>query len=279
MKLVKTENIQYKNKKYTISILKHNKINVPVLLNYEIFKIIYLLDYDYNINERNHIYTYDSNGIVYLHELVLKYSGKKKINKSIIHINNIHFDNRIENLQYDISDKTYRKNTKKKTRTIDLSDYGIDSDLLPTYMFYVKSDKTHGDRFQIEIKSEKILWRSSSSKKLSLRYKLEESKKYLRYLRKKKPYLFDNYSMNGDLNKIGQKLLKEYMKIIKTIGYEIDSKSIDFSMMGINTELYLDPENDDLTIFELFILESFNPKHGTINLKELEKEYNMIFNL
>lgn len=277
MKLIKTINIEYKKKKYTICLLKHDKNHIPILLNHNIYKIIVSLNYDFLINEKNHVYTYNGDGIIYLHELVMKYSGRKGMDRAIIHINNIHFDNRIENLQYDITDKHYKKNTRKKTRIIDLSDYGIDSDLLPTYIFYVKSDATHGDRFQIEIKTEKILWRSSSSKKLSLRYKLEESKKYLRYLRKKKGYLFDNYSMNGDLNKIGQRLLREYIKMIKAIDYTIDSEIIDSALLGINTEIYLEPELDDLTNFELYILESFDPKIGYINIREMENEYRNLF--
>ena len=169
--------INYKSKEYVICMIKHLSNDIPILLDKDIYNKLRKLNYEYYINEKNHVFTNIKNKTCYLHQLVMKLDDNDYKKEKIYHINKIHFDNRKENLQYG-DDK---KNIKKKSRIINLSRQKIKSEKLPTYLFYVKKDKTHGERFQVEIKKEKILWRSSSSKLLSLKYKLEESKKYLRY--------------------------------------------------------------------------------------------------
>ena len=64
-----------------------------------------------------------------------------------------------------------------------------------------------------------VKWKTPSSKTLSLRYKLEEAKKYLRQLKLNRCDLFDNYSMNGDLNITGQLMLKSFYKIAFANGF------------------------------------------------------------
>ena len=81
----------------------------------------------------------------------------------------------------------------------------------------MKDDGEHGDRFFIEIGN--VSWKTTSSRKLSTRYKLEEAKKFLRDLKQTRPELFDEYSMNGEHNKKGKELLKEYFDIVHKAGY------------------------------------------------------------
>ena len=283
--------VEYNKKKYTVAIIQHINNKIPILLDREIYKIIKRLDKKWYINDKNHIYclhtevnseteTYP----VYMHEVVIKLLLKKPelaphgvsigsalnikyLNKRpIIHINNIHFDNRIENLQFDIPDKEHSKNTRKKSRIINLKKYGIDVNKLPTYLWYLKPDKSHGDRFIIELPNG-FTWRTTSSKKVSLRYKLEEAKKYLRFMKSKYPDTMKEYSMNGDLTAVGTKLYNSYNMIIEKAGFIIDKPLND------NTQKCLNKDTSDLTDFEIYLLENFDPKKGSVDINKLYKSY------
>jgi hypothetical protein len=77
----------------------------------------------------------------------------------------------------------------------------------------MKDDGVHGERFQINL--ENIKWKTTSCKELSLNYKLEEAKKYLRQYKKENNIDFLENSMNSDLNEHGIKLKKEFYKILE----------------------------------------------------------------
>lgn len=255
--------VEYHNKKYTVAGIQHSNNIIPILLDREIYKTIRKLNKRWYINDKNHIYCIhnqnntDNMNIVYLHEVVMRLNpevNKNLINKRpIIHINKIHFDNRMENLQFDVPNKDHSKNTRKKHRIIDLDKYNINVNNLPTYMWYLKPDQTHGDRFVIEFPNG-ISWRTTSSKKVSLRYKLEEAKKYLRYMKVQRPDLFDAYSMNGDMTAQGHRLLREYNMMIGKAGYTMGTK-----IEKDNTDMILEPDISDLTSTEIEMLDEFNP--------------------
>ena len=95
---------------------------------------------------------------------------------------------------------------------------GIDVNEIPTYIWYMKPNKSHGARFMVCI--DNIKWKTTSSKKISLRYKFEEAKLFLRQLKEEKPEIFEDYSMNGDYTKLGKKLLKSYYDIIHLANYD-----------------------------------------------------------
>ena len=75
-------------------------------------------------------------------------------------------------------------------RTIVLEDNCVISDMIPPYVSYMKPNKTHGSRFIV--KFDKITWKSNSSKKLSLAYKLEQTKKFLKLILTI-PEIYENY--------------------------------------------------------------------------------------
>lgn len=273
--------LEYHKNRYSICSIKHATSNnkIPILLDREIYKIISRLNKKWYINDKNHVYCLhktprsNSDGStypVYLHEVVVKLSKDTDYEKfrgiPIIHINNIHFDNRLENLQFDILDKDYSKNTRKKKRIIDLDEHGIDVDQLPTYLWYLKPDKSHGDRFAVEIPNE-LSWRSTSSKKVSLRYKLEEAKKYLRYMKTVRPDIFESYSMNGDLTSVGVRLYKDYVTLIKKAGFIMDNPIVN------KTEMILAPDTSDLTDFEMYLLHTFDPDKGSIDINDVLLKY------
>lgn len=133
----------------------------------------------------------------------------------ISHLDKILLDNRRENLFIGSSRKNIRK---KKKRIVSLPpDSGISSDDLPSYVWYSRADKTHADRFIVKIND--IVWKSTSSRKVSLKYKLEETKYFLRELKIKRPELFEDISLNGDFTKKGKKLLDSFYCIVAKCGY------------------------------------------------------------
>lgn len=275
-KLESIVSLEYHKNQYTVASIIRAGVKIPILLNRDVYKVIRKLDKKWYVNDKNHIYCLviqnDTEIPVYLHELVIKLSNKTNSfsNKSTIHVNNIHFDNRIENLQLDDENKDYQKSTKKKNRIINLTRHGVDVNTLPTYIWYIKPDKTHGDRFAVEIPN-KISWRTTASKKLSLRYKLEEAKKYLRYMKDTYPDMFDDHSMNGDLTRQGFNLYKEYQMMIGKAGFSINDPPIN------NTDLFLKKDTSDLTDFEVFLLYSFDPRKG-VDINDTLNDYLELFN-
>jgi len=217
---LKYKKIKYKNKVYIIIELLYKNNILPILIDNKYLKDIQNLNKKWycnkngfiscrhNFNEKKHV--------VYLHEIIMSLNKKDNIkNLAIQHINRISLDNRISNLKY-VEDMNI--NYKKKKRTVALpKNCGIDPNEIPTYIWYLRENGSHGDRFTVEISN--IKWKTTSSKKVSLRYKLEEAKKFLRDLKKKNSNLFNEHSMNGEFNKIGKNRRKEYIDIIKLGGY------------------------------------------------------------
>jgi len=128
---------------------------------------------------------------VYLHNVVmgrLEFLGKGQ-KESVDHINRIGTDNRKENLRI-ITQTEQNLNQKRKGRTIELPpDAEVTSEDIPKHIWYVKANGSHGDRFCIELKTENICWKTTSSKQISLQDKLESAKQKLQELYTLYPYL------------------------------------------------------------------------------------------
>lgn len=238
--------VTYSGVTYGVFDIIHRNRHYPIVVDKK--------DYDYinNMKQKWHIKaggaiqcSVNINGKtrdICMHDLIMSLkqvdSGQKIKPKSIIHINKIHMDNRRDNLIYDDENKPINKNMNKKRRTLKLPrNSGIRKDEIPTYVWYVKPDRDHGERFLVEIGD--IRWKSSSSVKYTLRYKLEEAKKFLRKLRIDKPELFREYSMNGDYNEIGDKLLKSFVEIVKLANYQVSNLP-----QNNQTDQYLKMSND-----------------------------------
>lgn len=243
--------------------------NLPVIVDKNVFDFIGK-DYDFYINDTLAVYSRikTENGTVDipLHEIVMKYNEKytvdkvhgdiKKvngeINKPIIHKNRINLDNRYENLMYDTSDKAITKNLEKKDRTIDLKGAGINANNLPSFVWYLKPDSSHGERFMIKVGD--INWKSPSSKDLSLRYKLEATKKFLRDKIKENPELPKKFSLNGDLNDAGLRLRKSFYNLIHQVGGGRYKK---YQMKENNSTLNILKENlKGLSLYEKLLLKN-----------------------
>lgn len=235
--------VSYKGQYYAIMEVEHKDSIRPILLDYKDYKYIKDLNKNWKCNKNNFIsctHTYNDNTKeIFIHDIIMalkhKDDGTERENYPIIHINNNGFDNRRENLIYDNNDKDCNKNYKKKKRTIDMpKGSGITPEEIPTYIWYLKPNGSHGERFIVQIGD--IKWKTTSSKNKSLRYKLEEAKKYLRDMKKSNPDIFDEYCMNGEYTKKGKELLDGYYKIVTKNGYDVDK----YKMDGL-TDKYLSP--------------------------------------
>lgn len=250
--------------------------NLPVIVDKNVFDFIGK-DYDFYINDSLAVYSRiktDNDYIdVPLHEIVMKYNEKftngivnrdtngvnrdtngvnRDTNKPIIHKNRINLDNRYENLMYDTSDKEITKNLEKKDRIIDLKGAGINAKNLPSFVWYLKPDSSHGERFMVKLDT--INWKSPSSKDLSLRYKLEATKKFLRQKIKENPGLIKKFSLNGDLNDAGLGLSKSFYNLIHQVAGGRYKK---YQMKENNSTLnILKEDTKDLTSYEKLLLKS-----------------------
>ena len=114
----------------------------------------------------------------------------------------------------------------------------------------MKDDGNHGERFQIQLGN--INWKCTSCEHLSLKYKLEETKKYLRQYKQKNNDDFLKNSMNSDLNIHGIKLKQEFYNILKNINliYEYTTEK--------NTDILLQEDLNGLNEIEKKLLNGFN---------------------
>jgi hypothetical protein len=151
---------------------------------------------------------------LYLHNYVLNlldFPGKGS-KETVDHINRIGFDNRKENLRV-ITQSEQNLNQSKRKRRIELpEDSGLSPDDIPKHIWYVKANGNHGDRFAIEFKTENITWKTTSSKNVLLKDKLQTAKDKLQEYYIKYPYL--NPNNEGINNKI-KELSDSYNEIIK----------------------------------------------------------------
>lgn len=231
--------ITYKDKKYSVIPIIYNGIKVPVVLDYIDYEKILEYKKQWYITKHNMVACIHNKKEIYMHDIVIRLSGKQ----GATHINKIGFDNRRCNLGIT------NKNIRKKKRIIEIP--GIDSNILPTFVWYLKPDNTHGERFFVNINNFK--YKTPSSVKLSLRYKLEVAKKYIRKIKEKNPALFQLYSMNGDFNKEGQDLVDEFYDIINLAGYK--ATKIDINN---NTDRFLKEDLTGLTDEEIYLLEKID---------------------
>jgi hypothetical protein len=208
--------IQYNNNKYTVGKVKHNDSFTYFVIDNEDYSKI--KDYSWHTFSNNyigHTIPIDSTRrVLYLHNMVMNRLGfpGKGAKESVDHINRIGFDNRKENLRV-ISQSEQNLNQSKKKRKIELPvDSELVADDIPKHIWYIKPNGSHGERFAIEFKTENIIWKTTASKNVSLKDKLESAKNQLEEYYKLYPYL--NPKNEDKTNRINE-LTESYNEIIR----------------------------------------------------------------
>jgi len=251
--------INHNNNTYVIVPINFKNQKVPIVLDEKYFDKVKNLDKSWKVNEAGFITSThrinDQDIEINMHEIIMalhnKENGLENKRKNILHLNKLGIDNRIENLIYDTKDKETGKNLKKKKRIIEFTpESGIKADDIPSFMWYMSPNDTHDERFIIEIGD--VKWKTTSSTKLSLKYKLEEGKKYLRELKEARPEIFEDNSMNGEFNVEGKKLLNSFFEISKNAGFKNLRKITTDNL----TDYYLKENLRGLSQFEKELLKS-----------------------
>jgi hypothetical protein len=191
--------VTYNSKEYCIGMIEYKGTYVSFLIDKEEYETV--CQYSWHVSANNYISTtVDHNGkrkALYLHNLVMKrdaFLGKGQI-ESIDHINRIGLDNRKENLRY-VSQSEQNINQKQKSRAVILPEgCGLSPDDIPRHIWYVKANGGHGDRFAIEFKTEGIIWKTTSSKRVSIQTKLAAAKEKLTEFYQQYPYLNPELNM------------------------------------------------------------------------------------
>jgi len=209
-------NVIHNDNEYTIGIIDTNEGLIKFLIDKDDFPKIKDLTWHY-ISKSYICHNVNIEGkqkALYLHNMVMNRLGfpGKGAKESVDHINRIGLDNRKENLRI-ITQSEQNLNQSKRPRKIELpADSELTVDDIPKHIWYVKANGSHGDRFAIEFKTENIVWKTTSSKKISLKDKLEAAKEKLNELYEKYPYLNPD---NKENDRKKQELIDSYHEILK----------------------------------------------------------------
>jgi len=185
--------IEYNNNKYIVGILSSN--HEPILFVFDEDDKDKVIGRSWHVSSNKYIGSAEivdgNRKQFFLHNLIsnrLDFPGKGA-KESVDHINREGFDNRKENLRI-ITQSEQNMNQTKRERSITLPEgCGVDTEEIPRHIWYIKAHGAHGDRFAIEFKSENLVWKSTSSKKVPLKEKLSEAKLKLQEFYKDYPHL------------------------------------------------------------------------------------------
>ncbi|ARF10620.1 hypothetical protein Hokovirus_2_147 [Hokovirus HKV1] len=246
------DNIIFKRKRYGILKVKYKGIIYPVVMDYLDYLFINKLKKKFKVDRTGNVYCIhvldNVKKKILLHHILMAKKCKNFFNNKkviISHFNGINLDNRYNNL-------VYGEIKKHKKRTIIIPN--IKSDLIPIHVNYMKQDKTHGERFCIKLN--KFIWKSSSSKELSIHYKFEETKKFIRLLKINCIRIFNKYFIeytNRFINSI-----KTYNTIIHKAKYN----NINFNYKFNNL---IQPNIINLTDNEKLLLKKFKFNNNLIS--------------
>jgi len=185
--------VRYNGNEYTVMRIKHYDEYIYCVIDRDVFPII--KEYSWHYISTGYIsrcvIDNEKRKAQYLHNVVmgrLDHTGKGST-ETVDHINRNGLDNRKENLRL-LTQTAQNLNQKRKGRHVELpEDSPIKAEDLPKHMWFIKANGSHGDRFGIDLKTEGIKWKTTSSTKVSLQDKLHAAKEKLSELYKLYPYL------------------------------------------------------------------------------------------
>jgi hypothetical protein len=255
------EVVRYKNNDYIVCCVSFNDIYKIFIADYE--KKIDIINKSWHYaNEGNYIaHThYTAQNIkkeLYLHNFVmgkLTFDGKGQ-QHTIDHISRNGLDNRKANLREVTSQTAQNFNQKRRERITELpAECGITTDQIPKNIYYGKPNGLHGDFFYIELKGipslcpdgKKYSWKSTKSKAIALKLKLQQTIDKLFELKNENLELAD-VILDEDNEQIRKKLIEEYNDIIFLSHYPqeiINDNLIDFKTEITEFKL----EDDDVQL-------------------------------
>jgi len=189
------KHISYEDKQYCIGTITSKNGVLRFIIDENDFDMV--KSRSWHISSTGYVVSYYNNEVttvkqLLLHNLImnrLTFPGRGA-KESVDHINRNPLDNRKENLRI-VTQTQQNINQGKKPRNIVKlpENCGIIPEDIPRHVWYIKANGAHGDRFGIDLKTENIKWKSSSSKTLSLQDKLTQAKTKLQELYQQYPYL------------------------------------------------------------------------------------------
>lgn len=212
------KDVEYDGSKYIVMSILKNGENYYSIIDFEDGEKV--KKYNWHISSDRYVgstlYIDKIKKEFYLHNLImnrLTFEGKGQL-ETVDHINRNPLDNRKKNLRI-VSQSEQCLNQKTKERKIIFpEDFPIKANDIPKHIWYVKANGGHGDRFAIEFKTENLLLKGTSSKKIKIEDKLFEAKEKLKEYYTLFPYLNPE---NQDRKKEIDDLQKEYEEIIALI--------------------------------------------------------------
>jgi hypothetical protein len=191
---IEYKQVTYKEKPYVVGTVMHKSSPLKFIIDEDDWEKVKSRNW-YAVTNGQYIGTHvtinGSKKLLMLHNAVmnkLTFDGKGS-KETVDHINRIGLDNRKENLRIVTQSQQILNQCQKQRRCTLPEDCGLTPEDIPKHIWYIKANGLHGDRFGIDLKTENIKWKTSSSKLLPLSEKLKQAKEKLEELYFTYPYL------------------------------------------------------------------------------------------
>jgi len=221
--------VECDEKEYAIVTVKHKTNDVKFVIDH--CNLAEVLTKSWHLSSGKYIATHSMlpNGKskeIYLHNFIKENCINEDPDKIVVHINNNMLDNRVENLRI-VDESTYVPLRNRKRRITLPANCGFVVDDIPKYLTFTKATGEHGDRFVIEIPQINMSIKLQSSKKISLKRKLNDAIEKLNEI----------YKTHPSINPLADEALKHELNT--SLRYILEYHN-DLSMPLLNTIIHPD---------------------------------------